>query len=226
MIEFYYQITEYTSYFAVVIAILCLIYYRQLDYAFQIFALYLIVSGSFDIVSNELADKGQNNLMYLHLFTLIELILLGSFFMSISRRISSNYVWKGTFTLLIFGVVCNSLWIQSLGKFNSYSATACSMFVVCTCVYYFIQSLSQQVTDKERSIKWIVVGLFIYHSAAMVIMIFSNLLLQLESDGKAAIWITRAFIIVLTKLLFISALTYQYMVGRKYRAMENSSNYA
>lgn len=204
----------------------CLIYYAKLDHVFQIFALYLIVSGSFDLVSNAMADMGQNNLMYLHLFTLVELILLGSFFRSISRRISSNQVWKMIFTVLIFGVVGNSLFIQSLGKFNSYSSTACSIFILFTCVWYFTQSLSERVTRRVRSIHWIVVGLFIYHSVSMVIMIFSNLLLQLESDGKAAIWITRAIIIVITKLLFIIALTNQYMEGRKSHALANSSNYA
>ncbi len=140
-----------------------------------------------------------------HYFSLVEFIFLSLFFFELFEKLGreKNVLW-----ILIPGIIlinCNAIYFQDLNTFNSNAATFVSIVVILYCLYYFYITIDPIIKSVPFNvIKWIVIALFIYHSISIIVLLFSNALLNIDVEKQYLVWAIRALVILGTKILVLS----------------------
>jgi len=206
MQAFYYGIANTTILFTVLFAILSIFILGKSNRVNNQLMVYIIVAGSIEIVSFIFAEFKMNNLRFIHLYTIVEFVLLSTLFRRIIVQLKGQFDIQLIYIPVLFLLILNTLFLQGLNIYNSIASTLSSLTIVGFCIYSFSLLLNSSSTTKNSSIKLILIAIFIYHASALSIMLFSNLILQLSSDQKLIIWIFRATLTLITKLLLFVVL--------------------
>jgi hypothetical protein len=179
--------------------------YRYVRKPLRSILLYLIVAGTINGIAAFLAYRKVNNLPLLHIYTMIELVLLMRFY----RQVITNPAIRrwALLTALIFPVICiiNFLFFQDIHTFNSYTRPLESIILITFGIIY----LGQQ-TDHEPvrgwgipPETWIVIGMLLYFSSALFQFIFSNVVSNRASLGtRLLIWDIHASLVLIMYFLF------------------------
>lgn len=202
MTSVFIYFANFTTLYSVLLGLLAFVMYHKCGQVVRVFCIYLLVAGSIDLVSFSFAESGLNNLVFFHLFTLMELGLLGVFFSLILKMLQVSFEVIYLIYLLLAGAVFNSVFIQPIDSFSTYSTTTVSIIVIAGCIYVFFKMLDEQSEDLSLVTKWFLSGLFIYHMGSVVVLLTADLLMTVDSEVQIIIWIIRTFIILLSKIVF------------------------
>lgn len=202
MVFLYETIIKSTVSISLLLAILIILKYHRLNSLLKVVGIYIIVGASIDLVSTALYFKQQNNLKFLHLFTLFEFVLLSYLFYRLFK------IYKSKFNLIYLSglatafIVGNTLIIQDIGSLNSYSSVLSSVLIISFCIHYFILILDKEEVDYQHTVlKWAVISLFIYHCTSLIVMFFGGVIFDISSEAVRAIWSFRILIILGTKVM-------------------------
>jgi hypothetical protein len=153
-----------------------------------------------------MAKYSIHNIYLIHVHSLIEYGLLIVFFDKLFTKAGK----KSPIIMLYPGlalILFNSVFIQKIDTFNSYSLTAISFVVVLLCIYYFyVLSDLNYTLDKKLFLSITVGSVFILHTSSLIPLLFSNFLLNAKSENEIVIWLLRALIILIIKILTFYAL--------------------
>jgi hypothetical protein len=179
---------------------------RKFNGPFFVFVLWILASASIDAVSIFMAKYSIHNIYLIHVHSLIEYGLLIVFFDKLFTKAGK----KSPIIMLYPGlalILFNSVFIQKIDTFNSYSLTAISFVVVLLCIYYFyVLSDLNYTLDKKLFLSITVGSVFILHTSSLIPLLFSNFLLNAKSENEIVIWLLRALIILIIKILTFYAL--------------------
>jgi hypothetical protein len=189
------------------IAVIGLLIFIKLTRPLQIFVVYLIVAACTELLSFVFANKSMPNLYFLHAFTLMEFWFITIFFHDIVKSISNRVSLYSILFLGQFAIITNSIIIQGVHEFNTYSASFVSIIIILMSLMYFY-SILDNIEEKieQKTIKWFVIGLFFYHCVSLIVLIFSNQVISSTERTQTIIWTARVAIILSTKLIFFFAL--------------------
>jgi len=130
------------------------------------------------------------NLPLLHLYTVAEFVLLGSFFrllappQSVVRTAITSLVVVGTLLML-----ANSVWLQDLNQFNSHARTLESLLLTGFAIHRLFTAASTTTSGpREKALFWINAGILLYFSASLIVFLFSNYTSGLSKDMSRNIW--------------------------------------
>lgn len=200
---------------SMMIAVVGLLIFQKLSKALQVFVVYLVIASCTELLSYLFAKRNVSNLYFLHAFTLLEFWFISIFF---NRLVDFTKLKLSLNSVLLIGaslIIGNTVFLQGLDQFNSYSATFVSAIILLMCLVYFYNILeSNEVGIESKTIKWFVIGLFFYHCVSLSVLIFSNHMIDTSVSTQSIIWTTRAFLILATKLLYLIALcnyTFNYL---------------
>lgn len=182
--------------------LIALLHFRQLNKAAKVIFTYLICSGLVSLLSTYIVRYLHvNNLPLFHIYTLIEFILLTEFYKQLLP-------FRKTITIVqicfFFACVINSVFVQSIYQFNSYTLTLEALVVMLFAVNYFAK-LFADINDKkllEQSSFWFNIGLFLYFSGSYMLYNFSNYVLIQSKHSFIVVWNIRAAFLLLMYLLF------------------------
>ncbi|MBK8623027.1 MAG: hypothetical protein IPN79_15055 [Saprospiraceae bacterium] len=123
---------------------------------------------------------------------------------------------KGVKFILWPGVVAicfNSIFVQQPDTFNSYSMTLISLGTIVLGVYYFIRLSDIEMSLDKKLLRMFMVGsVLITHSSNMIPVLFGNYLLTVDTNTQMIVWILRACIILVVKIvIFYTLLSYVYL---------------
>jgi len=191
--------------------IIAVIFYKYLAKCEKIILLYLFLSGVTNIVVAYMASLGENNIPLFHIYTVFEFVLLMWFFIKLFRQaIVAKYLYIVAIIFVLFAV-SNSLFIQHIRTFNTYSRSAEAIIVMVICMYYFKQQFIKEINWAVEPGFWFVLGLFIYFSSSLTIFIISNVSLALDRYFDWVMWNIHATMVLIMYLLFSKG----FMVCRK-----------
>ncbi len=202
MEAFFNGIANTTVVFSVVFAIFSILVYNKTNKVFHLFLVYIIMGGSFDLVSTFFFEKKMNNLKFFHLYTLLEFVILSVFIRNFLEVMKPKFDLQKAYLPAVVFIIINSLFIQGLDIYNSYSAALSSILILGYCIYTFYLLLDFQMSKIYISFKWIVIGVFINHIVTLIVMLSSNVVLNISSDYRIIIWIIKTIVGLFTKLLF------------------------
>jgi len=179
------------------------IYYKYLCRAVHILLLYLLASGIINLTA--IIQSSTNNHPLLHLYTIVEFVLLMIYFRRIDKGTSLQRL--SNMLLVFFPLLCiiNVLFFQSQYSFNTYVRPIEALIFIVYSLRFFI--ISANIENEESwssgSLNWINSGLLLYFSSSLFLFIFSNTIsIRLSHDVKMVIWnIHDSFVLILYLLM-------------------------
>lgn len=185
-------------------ALVALYLYPRLIYNLQLVCIYVVIASCSEMLALAFANVAKSNIFIYHFYVLLEFFFLSIFFYQEFRRFKKRIPLR---IILISGIsliVSNSIFIQSLDTFNSYSATLVSLVILGYCIYYFVLSLEGSNKNQlVKTLKWIVISIFLYHCVSIVVLLFSNVVMQMDVELQANIWGLRIIILLIIKLILL-----------------------
>lgn len=152
---------------------------------------YLIFAALVNLAANMLAGRNIPNLWLLHVYTIVEAVLLLFFFW---RLLPAGRVKKLIPVMMVlfplYGLF-NLFAFDSSSTFNAYPRSVEALLFIALAVYYWA---NQPEEDKyfnwlDNPYNWIVSGILLYFSSSFFLFLFSNfLLVHIQSKDISRIW--------------------------------------
>lgn len=172
---------------------------------FQAFTLLVLIAAKILWLAHE-HDKSVNNLPLLHFYTLFEFILLTLFYHQFLKTIQGWRNWIVVFSILIVTlIVANSIFLQPVTVFNSYSKTLTQLVFICYAIIFFSQSMQNQLQVFYPAIKMINSAVLLYYAGSLFIFMFGNVLINLERL-HSIFWVANAVLYLIFQLLVFTAI--------------------
>lgn len=182
-------------------SLLILIRFNKVPVEMQIFGIYFIISSCIDLIILTSAQANITNLAFVHLFTLIEFTFMVLFF----RACSQWHASKINFSLLLWPgmalILINSLFVQGLDVFSSYSASLVAGIVVALSIRFLYHTMDMEEAIFLGILKKIVGFLLVYYAVSMVVIVFSNQLLTIPIEWHRMIWIIRGMTLMALRIM-------------------------
>jgi hypothetical protein len=183
--------------------------YKRADRALLLIFYYLLLDGLVNLLAAFLADRKINNLPLLHIFTILEFLLLSYFYIKILKEALIRKVIGAL--MVIFPLVCilNFTFFQSIFRFNTYTRPLEVLIVMAYSLAYFAQ-INEADNEKRwisNPLNWINTGVLLYFSGALFVYSFSNLTVAYIISPKyyslnLFIWNIHATLLLAMYLLF------------------------
>jgi len=167
---------------------------------------YLLLAAVFNIIATVTAGLNINNLPGLHLYTVLEFILLCLLLKSFFQK---PFI-KKTLTALIFLfpllAVVYICFIGSIFTYNTLPRFAESMSLSLFCLYFLIQDLNN-TTDNQANFNFtIVIGLLLYLCSTSTLFGASNYIIRhFDKHLYKFIWNIHATLVMLMYFIFAFA---------------------
>jgi hypothetical protein len=181
--------------------------FKLLTKEYKILCCYFITSFSVNLITTVLSYFRIPNLIFFHLYTLVEAIFLLLFFQQ-AIEVGKNMATAIGFLLVAFPLYCvvNFIYFQNATVFNTYTHPVESLMFIGLSIYYFGVSRSQEEAEASWITfpsNWFVSGLLLYFSSTFFLYIFSNVLMSNYSTAvNILIWNIHGIIVIATNLLF------------------------
>jgi hypothetical protein len=158
---------------------------------------YVLLCVLSEIPNNYLHAHKVNNLFLMHLFTVIEFVLLAwAYSFHLSQVISRKAMLAIAIAFVVFALL-NSLFLQPLHTFNSYAkCLECILILSFALVYVYLLLVS----DEQRLLKtlpmfWINTAVLIYFTTIFFLFLLSNNMMVLPSVVRKSIWVIRGLLL-------------------------------
>lgn len=148
-----------------------------------------------------------NNLPLLHLYTPLEFLLVTYIFYSVSSSERLKLLLKIICIAFLFFSLINSLFIQSVYRFNSYAKTLESFFLILICINWFFNTLTD-VNGYQKPFAWMASGFLIYFSGSLLLYVLSNYLLSFVQQWQLYAWYFHTFLLLVQYILTVVGLCY------------------
>jgi hypothetical protein len=188
--------------------VIAVINYRRIGKLLSIIFYYLLLDGFINVMAAVFANVHINNLPLLHIFTILEFLLLSFFYIKVLKEPLAHKVIK--FLLVLFPLICvlNFIFFQSIYRFNTYTRPLEILIIMGYSLAYFAQTNESDNEKKwsSNALNWVNTGILLYFSGALFIYSFSNLTTAYTSPKYYAlnlfIWNIHATLLLGMYLLF------------------------
>lgn len=193
---------------SILIPIAAAINAREINGVLKTIFIYILFAGTINIIAAFMAFNYYNNLPLLHIYTILELILLLRFF---SRILKNKAVLKVIKIITwVFPLMCmiNFSFFESIYTFNSYTRPLEAIIIIILCMIHLKdnEELFSVSSAQAKPEIWISIGLLIYFSGSFFQFTFSNYISHLASPAiKSVIWNLHATLVLLMYIFFTKA---------------------
>lgn len=197
---------EYLNWIIFLPLILAVKNYKSYTVALKYVTWYLVLSAATQVISFALWKMSRNNYPILHVYTLFEYFVILGFYSSVLEGIISKLVTRVLlYTFLLFSVF-DSLFIESIFLFNTYSRSIEALILITLAICWFIKIVGE--TEEERAgtqgINYINSGFFIYFSSSIIMFSYSSFIEKMSINSRLNVWTIHTFLVVqLYILIFI-----------------------
>ena len=180
-----------------------LLNYKASDNGQKLLLFYLLASGLINLGAMILIFYRMKNLPLLHLYTIVEAVLILCYL----RTLFKEHIIKNVllYTIVLFTLLCiiNFTFIQSIFTFNTYTRPLEAILITFFCLLYLYKSgFTENWLDKP--ISWFNIGILIYFPAACIIFILSNYLVfkTMNKEMTTMVWNLHATLVLFMYLLW------------------------
>ncbi len=207
MLSILFDISSYLAILILLISVIILILnYELFSKLFKLLLYYLIWNLIIEVFANVLHIVKSNNLPLLHLYTLGEFIFLSYYFLNVfgiwtqKRALSKIYI--GSISVLI---ILNSIFIESIYGFNSYSKTGVHLIIIFYAVAYLILFIKNKLPAiaRDKYTQIINMAILIYYSGSLFIFMFSNYYKKHDVKIPIELWSINAVLNMIFQLVIL-----------------------
>jgi len=192
---------------SIILGLLSILFLNRLDSYNRFIGYYAILVGVFETIAHVIKSiLHMNNLQGLHLYTLLEFIILSQFFYLILKKLELKIPIKIIIFLGSFLIIFNSLFLQPLSNFPSNSRLGVEIFIIAMCITVYILLLKNIKEKKifQASIIFIS-AIFLKSSLSSVLYLFSNSIMRMEPPLRDQLWGFRGFINLISIIMIFMA---------------------
>lgn len=187
---------------SIICSVLVLIQYRALSDILKVFGIYFLISNCIEILALFLAENKISNLFLFHINTVIEFWFLVIFFYACDRKYGKPFPLIPVLLQGLIIIVANSIFVQKIDMFNSYSATLVNLVLLIFSFRFFFVTMDVDVNKELKIVKLIVSCLLLVFGTSLVVLLFSNAMLSIATTYQLFIWDFRGILILSTKVIF------------------------
>lgn len=187
--------------------LLSVVRYNRLSKALKIITWYLMLSVLTQAVSLFLWKKSINNLPVLHVFTVLEFILLFAYYSFQSKPLLTRFWFYAILVLFLLFALLDAFVLENLQSFNIYSRSLEAFIFIGCSVHWFIRSLtieSKAIIPDQNALKYMNAGFFIYFSGSLILFAFSNYINHLGRPLLMNIWTLHTLLLIVLYLFILT----------------------
>lgn len=194
-----------------ILAGLFIFYNKLFNRQEKIFGYFLVLNVVFEIIAwaSPYIFIEQNNLPGLHLYTLLEFILITLFAASNFEKLQG----LPANIILIAGsllIIANSIWIQDIYIFNSISITAVKIFTSVISILFFFKVLSSKkysIVETRPSV-YFFTAIFLNACTSMIWYMYSNKFILLDKIMGRQLSILKHSVAIISSLIILTGIIY------------------
>lgn len=180
----------------VILSVCCalgiLVVWKKVNEVERVFGYYIVAIGFFELIAwlGPRYLNQSNNLPGLHIYTLVQFVLMALFFQACFKEFSAKFNIKWITRIGIVLIVFNSLFIQSIYTYNSYSKTLVEFFVIVSSLILFSLFIKDKTHNQKQmkpSVSF-VSAIFLQSSVAIIIYMYSNEIMYMKESLRNTIW--------------------------------------
>jgi len=177
--------------------------YRSFPKELKLISNFVMVCAVFEIVSHYLWSHKINNLPLLHLYIPVTFTMLFLFYKNILKGQIKKRIWLLIAVVFYAFSIVDSVWLQGLYTFNSYTINllnAVMVFFSIACFYKIAKEM--KVLQLERyPVFWINTGVIFYYAGSLLLFTLSNQTISFSKAIRMHIWTVHALFVMLMYLL-------------------------
>ncbi len=175
---------------------------------FKIVAWYLILSGCSQTVSFILWKQSINNLPVLHVYTLLEFLILYRFYLKLLQSFIPGVFFYSTLIIFILFSFIDSFILENIFVFNTYTRSLEAFIFILFSVLWFVQLMTDdhKAGLQTKALSFINGGFFIYFSGSIVLFSLSNYINNLTHSLLMNIWTIHTILLVVLYLMIFTGL--------------------
>jgi hypothetical protein len=183
-----------SSWFVIVPLLVCIKCFRSLTLPIRIIFYHLITAFTVERISHVLMNEHVNNMPLLHIYTITEFLFISTF---LKLQIQNKSVWK-IITAIQLMFVClsifNSLFIQQIHTFNSYSRSSEALILIILILHLFASEIRNVSSKSSQTIgfTWINSGFIIYFTSNLFLFALNNYYDPSERNVYKIFWTVHA----------------------------------
>lgn len=159
---------------------------------------YLSLSAIFNVIAKLTAHS--NNMPYLHLYTILEFIVIMLFFRSLEKQKTNKFFFSLLILLFVITAIGYIFLEDSLYKFNYVPRFISSICITILCIYFLFKSIND--IQYSKFLLLILTGFLLYYSTCSALFGLSNVLLKAPPNIATMIWNIHATFNLVMYLLF------------------------
>ena len=170
----------------------------------KVIFVYLFISGIFNTLAALLAARAINNLPLLHLYTVLEFLLITGFFYTTSNREKEKLLIKWLWVLFPLIAILNILHLNSIFLYNLIPRSIGAITILILSIHFFMKSLSFRAGPVPFFNFAIVVALLLYFSGSLALFALSDFIIGNIKINRL-IWTTHATFVLIMYLIIAAA---------------------
>jgi hypothetical protein len=209
IVSFVMEIASWFVYVPFIMVIYRWIKGPELSFESKVISGYIFLAVITEIAASLMGVFVPNNLPVLHVYTLLQFLIVAWLYKPIMTGRIMSLVW-GLFTVaFLLASIYNSLFIQSVWEFNGYARAAESLIIVLFVLWYFRKLLFSEDAVKplqDIPMFWISTGMFFYFSACFFVFLLSGDVYIINSKVFAISWAFHDLILIIHYIFITAAL--------------------
>ena len=197
----------------VINVLLLAVYFKRMPRQVRVLGFFLVMDAITELMLLFVFKRGDNNMPWLHLYTVLEFVTLSFFYRALFQEWAGfrKYFWWVKLAVVLF-LICNSLFIEPVTGFNSNAKTVVQLFMIGYAVAYFFRSFG--ITDfsvrGNFALAIINTAVIIYYSGTLFIFMFARIVNTPENSASLftqnIFWLCNAGLFLLFQLFILIAL--------------------
>lgn len=194
-------------------AVLMLVFFKRLPVALKAFGLFVLVDLMTEMLLLLVLNPKQNNMPWLHLYTLLEFVTLSVYFKAVFQdlEVFQRYFWWGLGVLTIL-LISNSLFVEPILGFNSNAKTLVQLMMIGYAVTYFFRSFGNtDFSQKDNLVLALInAAVLVYYSGSLFVFMFAKMVNNPSSNTgqntQIVFWMFNAGLFLLFQSIILIAL--------------------
>lgn len=184
---------------SLILGVFCFLHYRKLPRELKIFNLYIWGNLAIDIVGSILARLNLNNLAFLQLYLLMEMILLLSFLKECTLLKKRQKALQWIMAIGVIIMIIDPFVLNSLHRFNNISIIYSKFLLIIVSTVSLFSLYSQD--GKQKDYPRIYGGIILYAGISIIVFSLGNLLIEADPSQRRYIWFPNVFSFVIFMIM-------------------------
>jgi hypothetical protein len=174
----------------------------------RVFFYYLLIAFATHLLSYLLWKLKVNNYPVMHVYTVAEYLVLLWFFQLLLNIFLHRQVFITLMIIFPAFSVINSIFIEPVHSFNSYSRSIEALIFIFLSVCWFVKTVSEEDSRPpgNTAYYYIVSGLLVYFSGSLVLFSFGAYIETFTLRFRVNIWLLHTLLLTILYLLLTAGL--------------------